>query len=322
MDYQQLPQQALDQTPDPAWAATESGLGAGLLDQDLFGNGFLASQLGESVSAAPSMFSFFGLFGDEVEAPRAKKGIGEAARTLADRAAAAEELKAKFHVGEGSEEGKAGVSEEEYARIVALYSDIRMGKTQLKLDTSGLDEDAAKAFRDGTMGDLSTMMQTESGRQLLDELAHGNKGHQTTIGATKGDPDTGAWLPGLDMGDVDDRWKLHHALHDGSGANSSVSYQPGQTVHTKHDGDIRSDIVLYHELTHAWHNGNGQNAQGAVSGADGVSVGYEEFEAAGMGPWSDARFSENRYRGERDRMGDKVGPRKTYGGTTPQEHGL
>lgn len=317
MDYDRLPTESvaapLEQAP--------AGVG-GLWQQDSFGNGFLAEQL-QSGAANASIFSdiWDGIFGAD-EAPRvARKGIADAAGQI-DRKMAAEELKDRFHVGEGEEQGKATVSQEEYDKLVNLYSDIRMGKTQIDLDTTGMSEKDAAAFRSGTMGDMASLLQTPSGRALLDDLAHGNNGHRTTLGGTAGKPDTKASLPGLDMGDIDDRWKLDRALHDHCGADSRVSYQPGQTVHTAHDGDIRSDVTLYHELAHAWHNGHGQAARGAVSGTDGEEVELAEFETVGMKGYENLPYTENRYRAERDRMGDRLGARKTYGGTKPEDHDL
>lgn len=315
MDFQYAP--ALAPVPEIAAPAPL----AGLWEQDTFGNGFLAEQLSESATTGFWNRHFPSIFGPEQTPEVARPGL-DAVAQAADRTVAALELKDRFHVGEGAEAGKASVSQEEYDEIVALYSDIRRGKTQLKLDTAGLSEEDAAAFRQGTMGDLASMMQTPSGRALLAELAHGNNGHTTTLGHTAEDPDNEASLPGLDMNDVDDRWKLHNALHGGGGANSRVNYTPGKTVHTDHDGDIRSDVTLYHELTHAWHNGKGQNAQGSVPGANGTTVGLEEFETVGMGRYKDLPYTENRYRAERARMGEKMAPRATYGGTKPEEHGL
>ena len=317
MDQQHLPPAQTAAAPQIEAAPPE-----GLWEQAAYGNSFLAEQVQSGAATQGLWADLAGWFSGGEEAPKvARKGIGEAASQI-DRKMAAEELRGKFHVGEGSEEGKAGVSQEEYDEIVGLYSDIRMGRSQLKLNPGDLPPEEAAAFRAGTMNDLSTLMQTPSGRALLKDLARGNNGHTTTLGPTTGSPDTNASLPGLNPGDMDDRWKLHHALHNGQGADTTVNYNPGQISHTPHDGDIRSDIALYHELTHAWHNGHGQNAEGSVPGQDGASVGLEEFETVGLGRWADQPYTENRYRAERAKMGEKVGPRTTYGGTKPEDHQL
>lgn len=315
MDYQHA------STPAREVVAPPPELAGGLWEQDLLGNGFLAEQLGQGATAGFWSRHFPSIFGPE-EAPKvAETGIGEAAARI-DRAMAAEELRDRFQVGEGDAPGRARVSQAEYDEIVALYSDIRLGRTQLRLDTQGLTEEEAAAFRGGAMKDIAALLQTPSGRALLGELAHGNKGHTTTLGRSTGDPNAEVSLPGLDPNDIDDRWKLHHALHGGGGADSRVNYAPGQSVHTDHDGEIRSDIALYHELTHAWHNGQGQNAEGAVSGKGGTAVGLEELETVGLGRWEKLPYTENRYRAERAAVGEQIAPRATYGGTSAKDHGL
>jgi len=122
----------------------------------------------------------------------------------------------------------------------------------------------------------------------------------------------------------------------GVGDNTTVLYNPGVDVVTPHMTS-RSDVTLYHELVHARHRTQGTLDAGEVLANDGVArelaqadfagaseearnpdvnvwldalwldrgpkfgpVDRAEHQATGLGYYEDARFSENRYRGERN----------------------
>lgn len=254
--------------------------------QDLYGNAFLG-----------------GLF-DPSEQPAVAEagGIAEAAAAV-HRIATAQQLREKFAVGDTPEEGKAWVSEEEFEAIVALHSDIALGRTTLTVE--GDDE-----HRAAVMEDLAKLMQTPSGRELLDELAHDPR-HAHRIVQQEGAPKTGHTFPGFDEKLPEDRQRLHDAQHNKEGSDSWVRYQPGQTHRSEKDGDIPSDVVLFHELVHAWHGSRGDNWPGSHEGIDN-----DEFQAV----WYD-RYNENRYRAERAAdLGEDLDPRETYGGQKVPAH--
>ena len=91
------------------------------------------------------------------------------------------------------------LTQEEYDRVVETYSNIRLGRGDLTLDASELsDEDEAK-WRQGSMDDIATMMQTSSGRQMIMTMSDnpmlddaGNE--RKFIG---GADVTGTWMEGL-----------------------------------------------------------------------------------------------------------------------------
>lgn len=289
-------------------------------DQTLYGNAFVGEMLGGQ------------------EPLVARKGIGDIARSSADQVHARVELEGKFDTENplGSE-GRAAISDEELDEMVELYSDIRLGNTNLKLDTSGMNEEDAAKFRAGAMGDVAKLMQTESGRRMLRDLAHNEKGIQTSIGKSPGTegPETDAYLEGgrdCKESNARDRlgdptgWCIDDRAHDGKGVDSIVRYRPGETTTTA-EGQSPSDVTLYHELTHAMHNMHGDQARGSVpSATDSTrSIGNDEFQATGLGPWAykvdehgELVPNENLYRAERRDLGEDLQDRPTYGGTSPQ----
>lgn len=294
--------------------------------QALYGNAFVGETLGETL-------------GDTIgEQPLvARSGLKDAIGRVTDQMQARTELEGLFDTQNAAPtDGRVFVSDDELDEMVELYSDIRLGNTHLTLDTEGMDDKAAEAFRSGAMGDVAKLMQTESGRNMLRELAYNDKGIDTSIGRSFGTngPDTTGYLgPDRDcsksnakdrLGDPNG-WCIDDRSHDGSGVDSEVRYRPGETTVTA-DGASRSDITLYHELAHALHNARGDQARGAVPSAsgDGSYVENDEFQATGLGRWAypvdDGGYlvpNENLYRSERRDLGEDVEDRETYGGTRP-----
>lgn len=275
--------------------------------QDLFGNAFLASSL----------------FGGQDEEGSALRDLVQQTREAIEHEIVADQLRDKLHVGEGAQEGQASVSQEEFDEMVQLYSDIRKGKTQLQWDTSsfGKDKDAAEAFKNGTMEDLSKIMQTPSGRAMLKELAHNERGTKVRLGPSD-DPNAPGTSPlhggrTFDQLDTEERWALDRAIREGKPLDTAVNYTPGYTVHTDKDGDITSDVTLYHELVHAWHFGKGDTVKGGKDTGDHV---VENSELQTTQGWhGDEDYTENRYRWERRQLGEDVPRRETYGGRDVDE---
>lgn len=117
-----------------------------------------------------------------------------------DRHNARQELASRFEVVGDDFVGPRNhnqVSAEEYERIVQTYSDIRLGRGDLTIDTSEMtDPEQERTYRQGTMDAIADMMQTTSGRNMIYSLS--NNVMQDDSGNARqfiGDHDvTGTWL--------------------------------------------------------------------------------------------------------------------------------
>lgn len=270
-----------------------------------------------------------------------------------DRQRAQRELQAQFNIvpdGTPGVRSENQVSEEQFREIARQYSDIRMGRSDLQFDLpAGTDPADAQRYREGAMQDIGRIMQTESGRDLIGQLGNNTAPdgtHRITrIGGNDPDPQNAHahGNPG-DVGTPD---------HPGAGGDSRVTYNPGSTwvpqpgaTHGEPWMPMRSDVQLFHELTHSLHQTHGTLASGNVTQQDlddaGVSAtdparrdinreDRAEHQAVGIGAYGNSSISENEYRRARQRIAGLGGPgivdgeggdrgmrlRETYG-----EHGL
>ncbi|MGE5185693.1 MAG: M91 family zinc metallopeptidase [Acidobacteriota bacterium] len=231
----------------------------------------------------------------------------------ADRLAARRELASRFNVMSDGTPGVAHqnqVSESEFEQIAREYSDIRLGRTDLQFGAKPANMAAGdySAFKTNAMSDVADILQTESGRGLIDSLAHAplqsdGKSHRITT-----------MNPYLKPNGQFDQG------NSGGGGNFGVSGHiettPGMTT-SPGLGDFRDDAVMYHELTHAHHavyNTWDGDTVGSLNwmgrqfpyGTDPDSVNKikeSEYQAVGLGRHAGDRFSENRYRSERREIG-------------------
>ncbi len=245
------------------------------------------------------------------------------------------ELSGKLHVVDPNDPTAAtgdkkpnDVSPEEFKRLAGQYADIKLGDTDLKINPSGLKttnnaaDDKAGAmtkdqFRNAAMQDIGTMMQTPSGRALLNGLTdnENDKGehHTTTIAPlAKGDKvmDTET----TPSGDAN--------LSNRVGENATVRYSPGEGVMNAPGvpGVVtKSDAILDHELVHAYDYTHGQKLPGTVDNPTApkdAKVGAEEYQAVGLrgkGVFiGGVPVSENDYRRDRRALGEDVPERTTY----------
>ncbi len=91
-----------------------------------------------------------------------------------DRQNAREELADRFDiVGEDfvGPRNQNQLTAEEYEEVVRLYSDVRLGRGDLRLDASELSDADAEAFEAGAMDDIASLLQTETGRGLVRQLS-------------------------------------------------------------------------------------------------------------------------------------------------------
>jgi hypothetical protein len=163
------------------------------------------------------------------------------------------------------------------------------------------------------MSDIGRILQTESGRALLSNIATAKNADgedlTTTLGGTEAKTVDGIGdvrLPETSAADPT-------AISNGRGSSASVEYDPLEWVHdpraTGHAEDMRSDVSLYHELVHAHHMHQGNVIPKEVTVQQGSDRGYaaEEHRTVGLDQYSRRpnlqEFSENRYRHERRMIG-------------------
>lgn len=187
------------------------------------------------------------------------------------------------------------VTPEQYEKVVKLMADIELGRTNIVLETHGMD---TLGKRDAMRGDLADIMQTDSGRALLGELAHRKDGHHTFINGGRKDAGKAK------------AWELDEATV------STAEYAAGKNSH--HDqAELRSDVILYHELVHSLDHLNHTIDRRPITKGDPADkkgkVGNSEYHATGLGDHYFSRFSEGRYTEERQRIGKRNRGERTKG---------
>jgi hypothetical protein len=279
-----------------------------------------------------------------VNAPVAKPPPGHQlpADIAKQREAAEKELAARFTIVDAKKKGPRAPNEitaAEFHKLAATYSDIQAGRGDLTIDPSkSKDPDQ---YRADMMNDIADIMQTKSGRELIEDLSnaqvkdeHGKLVHRHTT-----------LQPGLDLaGNVDptraqenatdNKFGKGHRNLDGSagvGIDTTIDINPNMDVvaldeNNKVTSRMRSDVVLYHEMVHAYTDTHGITANGDVKANEtkysglpfplnmindpnvehDVNTAYgvrrEEYQAAGLGEFSNDRMTENAYRRERNQL--------------------
>ena len=283
----------------------------------------------DSTTAPPESNAFGQTLGDFGRglAQEGLSGLIDPAGML-DRQAAQRELQSRFDVRNPEDLESPGSSDyagnqvtpEQYQEIARTYSDIRMGRTNIEFDTSDLTATEAENFRDGSMEDMADILQTKSGRQLINDVAYaerrdGSFGTNRDLTLRRATNVEDAGVSATDPTKTDDRG-------NGVGADSTLEYVPRQDLAVPGTKDpwwpARSDTVLYHELVHARHNMYGTRASGTVDPtkvpAVDVGVNNAEYQAMGLGDHSGDPMTENRYRAERREIAGKFGERTGDGG--------
>jgi hypothetical protein len=240
---------------------------------------------------------------------------------LADRARAREELADRFSVVPDDFVGPRlpnEVSGAEYEKVSNTFSDIRTRSSNIwtqpaPLDT--FDPEAEKPERVAEterrmMDDLASILQTASGRELLEALA-----------TERTSPITGFALDTQIRGaESPDRPIARSATTsveetatalEGGPTSMKVDYTPGE-------GAERSDTTLFWLLTQAMHGLTG--GFGTASEADPAMLAPEdredaghlraiEYAATGLGGHAGERIHENAYRAERRALASRPGAR-------------
>jgi hypothetical protein len=242
---------------------------------------------------------------------------------MMDRQNAQDELRSRFDVRSAEDMplfSLAGnvVSDDQYQDIARQWSDIRLGRSDIKIDTSGMTDAEATTFQGDTMSDLADMMQTRSGRGMLGALGNQKDDHSTTITRRTDNQNASA-----DAADPSKRglWS------NGTGTDATVNYMPGDAGGMRPTGmaetwlPVRSDVTLMHEMAHAYHIAHGSMSTGTVSSteavhADDVGIQNFEYQAAGLGSHASDPYTEQMYRLERMLIGmGNTGERNTGGVT-------
>jgi hypothetical protein len=300
---------------------------ASALARPFVGPDWSAPQAGDPASAVDPAAQGFGDFTQGI-AQEGLAGLFDISGML-DRQDAQRRLAGQFDVRSqedipqvtGENPGNM-VTPEQFQDIARTYSDIRTGRSDIQLDTSGIkDPKAQAAFRENTMGDIGNLLQTDIGRTLVNDLAYQQSDHKTTIKQNmtrKGRPDTSNAFGGADPNST----APAGAFANGAGMDAEVQYVPGDAggiVNRKSTESwmpMRSDITLFHELAHAYHATIGDFQPGTVSNEGhprDVGEGMAEYQAVGLGYYDEDRLTENTYRKERAQIGAGVGARTTGG---------
>jgi len=243
---------------------------------------------------------------------------------VVDRQRAQRELRDRFQIVDPENAGlHAGnqITEEEFHNVARMYSDIRMGEGDLQFGSGAAAHDPA--YRAQTMDQIGRILQTSSGRQLIaglhdtsDPLLEGGDARHAHLRTSLDGFDVSPELSGgaHQASTLDRRAHREEGGGAGHGSDTHVQTMPTDGAVTLPPGlalpgwSPRSDVVLYHELTHALHavrgekeNGRihaGETADDAVARAEDVGVEREEYQTV-FGSGSSLDIDENNYRRER-----------------------
>ncbi len=260
-----------------------------------------------------------------------------------DRKKAALELADRFEVVGDDFEGERlsnQVTKAEYEKIVATYSDIRMGRGDLTIDASKYrskkDQDA---YKTGVMGDIASLLQTKAGRSLVYGLhdnatqkdENGDPIHRhTTLTPLLNDDGSvdvtnGYAAPEGYGGDA--TVGRDGKLTPGEGTDVTIAYNPGVNVGEAYKdywdanpwlAGFRSDVILMHEGNHALmmthgtcdprtvqRTDNKANPRDPLMAQDAASrISRTEHQAVGVGLYANDPMTENAYRAERRAMAE------------------
>ncbi|MFN0246303.1 MAG: M91 family zinc metallopeptidase [Kofleriaceae bacterium] len=267
-------------------------------------------------------------FGDFTQglAQEGLMGVFDVAGML-DRQAAQRELAGQFDIKSAGDRAAmtgdvAGnvVTPEEFQKIAKTYSDIRLDRTDIHLDPSGMTDATGKdEFRNDVMGDIGNLLQTNVGRELVGNLANQKDDRKTRI------------EPRLVFGELDrsrasgggDPAATTGSPIDKVGMDAQIRYVPGDDGGVDVDSKqkwmpMRSDITLFHELTHAYRATLGTFEDDELKKKELVhkkddGAKKDEYAAIGLGAHANDSLTENAYRAERAKIGDGVGARTTGG---------
>jgi NleD-like pathogen effector protein (putative zinc metallopeptidase) len=311
--------------------AAHDFMGGATNDPSVYANG--GPHVGEHADHPTSFFGQMGQTLGDLGRGLSQEGLGGVLDPagMMDRQAAQRELRSRFNIVPDNFVGPRlpnQLTEAEFEQQAHTFSDIRMNRSDIHFDAS-----TNQAYRDGAMGDMANLMQTPAGRQLLGTLSNNTAGerdaagnpvhHSTTLRPyldASGHPDTtnsdempvdasGNNVMGTPSGDA--------RTTNGTGNNTVVRYNPGVNVQPPGATDAwwpaRSDVIMMHEMTHAYTDTQGTTDNTPVQTTDGPGSTQSqpmryEHQAAGLGLYANSPVSENAYRDQRALLGAAGGP--------------
>lgn len=203
------------------------------------------------------------------------------------------------------------VTADQLQKLSTLCSDIREGKSPIQLETMfSWDPKRKDAFRNGVLDDIGSILQTSTGRALLKTLSERDPYFENITIGPSGTP----FCNPEDVEGAEDPLRTSAA---------KVGYLPNVTSHAEENlapedewAHMRSDVALFHELTHAYHAATGTFQPDPVTASDGVpssDIGKypkDELATVGLGKHKDDPITENAYRDARKRLGGGLGERE------------
>jgi hypothetical protein len=204
------------------------------------------------------------------------------------------------------------VTAAEFQELVALIDRIRNGEGGLVIDDDVGTGELQALFETELLRDLSTILQTPSGRDLVTALSADHEdGRQTSFSLNNK-----TLLDGFHEPAASKVTAGGQALFTGDRTTIEVAPGVDQMAGFGDDVLMRSDVTLYHEMVHALGQMDDSRVRGrlsedeAVIDAD-VGTAEEEYRATGLGAYADGPYSENRYRAERAAMAGQDAGRPT-----------
>lgn len=203
----------------------------------------------------------------------------------------------------------------EFENLKKQYDAIAAGnpRVKLKIDASSLpDAHAQDAYKKRVMGNIAKMMQTESGRTLINALGQPNAKHTTTF-KHEANPERFKAIPtgpNAIQG-------YATAAGPGQGSNTTVRHSGEDTVipdSTESWAQMPGHVSMFHELVHAHHLTTGTAIARENTIADGMDKGApeEEYATVGLQGHRGKPLTENAYREQRRQLGEAVPDRPSY----------
>ncbi|MCA9678169.1 MAG: hypothetical protein H6708_16030 [Kofleriaceae bacterium] len=240
---------------------------------------------------------------------------------MLDRQEAQRELRGNFDIIDPAHPPAPGtaapnqISEEEFERTARLYSDIRLDRTHMHFGIDEMTDADQGQYQRDMMGQIGRILQTGTGREMIDGLAHNPLDHDLTFHAHR---DASGAIDNSNA-NAEPTTTEADASTPGVGASVDLNINPGNDSTivgraTDPWRDQRGDVTLFHEMTHAWHELRGtDDASGPVTApglggstrdADRGDIQAWEHQAVGLGAHAgDTSPNENSYRRERARIG-------------------
>jgi hypothetical protein len=172
------------------------------------------------------------------------------------------------------------LTKEEFDKVAATHADIRMGRGDLTIHTDEMCPEDAIKHREGVLNDMALMMQTQSGRAIIDRL-HDNwrREDDTDDGAVEHRHTTlRRYVPSRRWSTNTDPDKQPNGYSRNDGCDVDIHFNPGVKLS---GSNTRSDVLLAHEMAHAIGDTSGTTDPGRVTPAENAQDGVVWTDANG-----------------------------------------